>query len=127
MSEFNEHEDTPLQKPKRATKEIKEEININDNDISIQQEKPKKPKTEKQIAQFQRLQQRKKELDEERKKQKKLEASKLLLENDYVLTEKKQAPKKDIKYKEPEPESDTEIEEEIIYVKKDKPKKKKKV
>jgi len=54
MSEFNEHEDTPLQKPKKATKEIKEEININDNDKNNEKEKNKKTKTDKQIAQLQK-------------------------------------------------------------------------
>ena len=81
-------------------------------------EKPKKPRSEKQIEQFKKIAEKRKENVEKKKLEKKIEASKLLLEHDVKLNDKKK--------KEPIVlQSDSsDSEPEIIVVSKKKPKKK---
>ena len=87
MSDQSDHEqiETPLLK-KKSTKKYKE-INIEKNTIDIVKdinEKPikeKKPRSDKQIEQFKKVMERKKETIEENKYNKKIEASKLLMED----------------------------------------------
>jgi hypothetical protein len=89
MSDQSDHEqieiETPLLK-KKSTKKYKE-INIEKNTIDIVKdinEKPikeKKPRSDKQIEQFKKVIERKKETIEENKYNKKIEASKLLMDD----------------------------------------------
>jgi hypothetical protein len=110
--------------------------------------KEKKPRTEKQIEAFNKAQQKIKEIREKKKEEKKIEASKLLLEkgielpvlfkkelteNETTPLTKKQPKPQPVLNLPPEEGQDTgpEEEEEIVYIKKDKkvkpiPKKKRK-
>lgn len=122
MSEIPDNEsdnNIPLQKPKTKLINKKEESIIVED-----KEKPKRAKSQKQIEQFDKLRLVRQQKIEERKKQKEIEASKLLLENGYSITEKNQ-----VKQKVSEQNDNKESEdddEEIIYIKKEKPKRKKK-
>jgi hypothetical protein len=62
-------------------KEIKEEI---DETESVPLTKPKKPRTAKQLEQFKKTQEKRLANIELKKKQKKIEAAKLLVENDLL-------------------------------------------
>ena len=124
--EEQENDDTPLTKPKKEkslqVKPIKDDVII---------PKPKRVMSEKQKEQFKITQGKRKKAIEERYLQKKIEASKLLLEHgitNKVDTDEKSItkPKKKPKIIEVEVDSDSESEPEIIYVKKPKNKKKRK-
>lgn len=129
MSEIPDNEsdnNIPLQKPKTKLINKKEEsIIVEDKETTgARTGKPKRAKSQKQIEQFDKLRLVRQQKIEERKKQKEIEASKLLLENGYSITEKNQ-----VKQKVSEQNDNKESEdddEEIIYIKKEKPKRKKK-
>ena len=93
---------------------------VEDKKISL--EKPKKPRSEKQIEQFKKIAETRKSNVEQRKLEKKIEASKLLLEHDIKPVTKKEKKQPIVITKESESESDSEPE--IIVVSKKKPKKK---
>ena len=125
MSENNikeiTEEDVPLEKP---IKKVDEPLPI------TKEKKPKKPRTPAQLKQFEDVRNKRKEIIKQKDTAKRIEASKLLLENGYVKKEdikpvdeikpeKKVVPKPDITTDESEAESEI-----IIVKKKKKPKKK---
>jgi hypothetical protein len=115
----NDDYETPLTKqPKHKVKT--NEIKIEEKQI-INEKKPRKPKTEKQLEQFKKVVEARKKKVEETKLQKKVEASKLLLSQGYHIKDKK--PKPEIN----ETSSSSEEEQVIVVKKKKKASKKKKV
>lgn len=103
---LHDDSDTPLQKP-----------------LKVKEKKPRKPKTEKQLQQFENARLKRQEKIKESKLNKKIEASKLLLEHGYQapLTPVHHEPKRVDETTEEENSEDNEI---IIIKKKKKPKKK---
>ena len=101
---LHDDSDTPLQKP-----------------LKVKEKKPRKPKTEKQLQQFENARLKRQEKIKESKLNKKIEASKLLLEHGYQapLTPVHQEP-----IDETTEEENSEDNEIIIIKKKKKPKKK---
>ena len=142
----NSENDVPLTKVKgqKKTKVIEEITNEPENLDNITVTKPKKekkPRSEKQKAQFQQVFNKRKEILEKKNLDKKIEASKLLLQHDpeFMNKQKTEEPLTphidDVvikKKKEPKiiemSETDNESEESVIIIKKKatKPKKKKK-
>lgn len=104
-------DDSPLEKQIKPKSKIIDEVPI------FQPKKPRKPKTEAQLKQFENIRLKRLENNNLKKADKKIEASNLLLDNGYV--------KKEVQKEVEETETDTESDNEIIIVKK-KPKKKKK-
>jgi hypothetical protein len=113
-----------------------ESLEIQEIQESIQDasplEKVKKPRSEKQMENFKKLQEKRKEAIEKKKLEKKIEASKLLLEQDIPPPAQPKQKTKGTGYqiKQPSPppsedeeESDSSVEKIIVNVKK-KPKKK---
>ena len=156
MSENNAKENSdnevPLTKVKGQKKDkvIDETINelkITENSENITVTKPKKekkPRSEKQKAQFQQVFNKRKEILEKKKLEQKIEAGKLLLQHDPEFMNKRNIvepltphidetaiikKKKEPKIVEINDESDNESEESVIIIKKkaNKPKKKKKI
>ena len=124
--QFNEDDNIPLTKPKRV-KQIFEKHIVVDPDIEINKEivkviKPKRQMSEKQKENFKLLQEKRMKSIENKKLEKKIEASKLLLQHNITkdnITKVKKEPK--YVY-----ESSSDDEPEIIYVKKNKSTKSKK-
>lgn len=139
----NSENDVPLTKAKgqKKAKVIEETINEPENITVTKPKKEKKQRSEKQKAQFQQVFDKRKEMIEKKNLEKKIEASKLLLQHDpeFMNKDKKVEPltphiddvvikqKKTPKIVEMS-ESDSDSEESIIIIKKkaNKPKKKKK-
>jgi hypothetical protein len=123
---------TPLTKqPKSKSIKAKEEDTIVTETVveGVKQKKPRKPKTEKQLEQFKKMAEARKLKLEEDKLNKKIEASKFLLEQGIDIKKKKKV------VKEPKIEVDdnssgsssSSEEEQIIVVKKKQKKKSKKI
>lgn len=96
--------------------EITENENLEKTNVPL--EKTKKVRSEKQVEQFKQIVNKRKENIEKKKLEKKIEASKLLLQHDVKISE----PKKKVIAKE-ESESDNNSEPEIVIVSKKKKKK----
>ena len=84
----------------------------------------KKPRTEKQMESLKKAQQKRKEIDAVKKEEKIINASKLLLEKEGILTPLSKQGRTRVKTSPPPDESSSSDEENIIILKK-KPKKKK--
>lgn len=157
MSENNVKENSdnevPLTKVKgqKNTKVIEEPINEPNKSENLENitvtkpQKEKKPRSEKQKAQFEQVFNKRKEILEKKKLEQKIEASKLLLQHDPEFMNKQKIvepltphiddvpvvvkKKKEPKIVEINDETDNESEESVIIIKKksNKPKKKKKI
>lgn len=101
---------------------------IDDNNIPLlkplKEKKPRPPKTAKQIEQFENARLKRQEILKEKNLNKKLEASKLLLEHGYTLPEKKEVINEKPKVIKPDDSDDESDNEVVIIKKKKKPKKK---
>ena len=112
---------------------VDQEYEDEESEKKLTKSKPKKPRSEKQKMAFQQVMEKRKKNIEQRKEEKLIEASKLLVKNATKNIIKKEIkPKKEIVQQESksksESESERETEEEIIIVKaKPKLEKKKKV
>ena len=113
--------------------DIEDDIVDQEEESQLTKSKPKKPRSEKQMKAFQEVMNKRKQNIEQRKEEKLIEASKILVKNATKNIIKKEIkPKKKIVQQESESnsesESESETEEEIIIVKaKPKLEKKKKV
>jgi len=105
------------------------EIQENQEHIQVPLEKAKKPRSEKQLEHFKNMALKRKENIEKKKLEKKIEASKLLLEHEIItpapiITNKKQKKELSPLPSEEEEESDESAEKIIVNVKNKKKKKK---
>jgi hypothetical protein len=112
----NIEDDTPLEKP------LKESVDKQ----SIK--KPRKPKTPAQLEQFEKIRLKRLDALKQKREEKKLEASKLLLDNGYIKKEdlpSKEMPKQILTPHIDDDKTDSESDNDIIIVKKKKKPKKK--
>jgi hypothetical protein len=122
----NDDEETPLTKPKRKIKEIIEEVKpIEKEIIKTDTTIVKKQKSEKQLEQFKIAQQKRKENIDKKKQEKKIEASRILLEHDKKVNIKPIP--KEVEQEQEQESSDNETEQEVVIKRKNPKKKKKKI
>jgi hypothetical protein len=124
---------TPLTKQpiSKSIKAKKEDTIVTETVVEgVKQKKPRKPKTEKQLEQFKKMAEARKLKLEEDKLNKKIEASKFLLEQGIDIKKKKKVvkePKIEVDDNSSSGGSSSSEEEQIIVVKKKQKKKSKKI
>ena len=103
--------------------ELKDDIDESPLEKPVKVKKPRPPKTPKQLEQFEKVKLKRAELLKEKKKEKEIEASKVLLNNGYIKAEDKKVPLTPTHDETDNESTQTEPEPTIIIRKKKKPKK----
>ena len=109
-----------------SREEPKDLIDESPLEKQVKVKKPRPPKTPKQLEQFEKIRLKRAEILKEKKKEKEIEASKLLLNNGYIKKEEIQIPLTPINNNKDETDNDSVEEEPTIIIRKKKkaPKKK---
>jgi hypothetical protein len=109
-----------------SREEPKDLIDESPLEKQVKVKKPRPPKTPKQLEQFEKIRLKRAEILKEKKKEKEIEASKLLLNNGYIKKEEIQIPLTPINNNKDETDNDSVEEEPTIIIRKKKKASKKK-